>query len=160
VGAVEELSDPHPLLCFPFQNVVQRLGQQGVQRVADQLLDRALAESLRLPSLMVPRRPIPVVDLPDRCEATLADLVSVIATRLQLARSNRRPAARSRTLRVFASIWWPLEIPVTQVEDHTVIAGQDGGDLSVKKTAGLAVGRGDRDQVLAGRRPEDPAERT
>jgi len=84
----------------------------------------------------------------------------VIATRLQLARSNRRPAARSRTLRVFASIWWPLEIPVTQVEDHTVIAGQDGGDLSVKKTAGLAVGRGDRDQVLAGRRPEDPAERT
>jgi hypothetical protein len=53
-----------------------------------------------------------------------------------------------------------LEIPVTQVEDDTVIAGQDWGNLSVKKTARLAIGRGDRDRVLTGRRPEDPAEGT
>jgi hypothetical protein len=32
VGAVEELSDPHPLLCFPFQNVVERFGHGGYDR--------------------------------------------------------------------------------------------------------------------------------
>ena len=115
--AVEELSDPHPLLCFPFQNIVQRLGQQGVQRVADQLLDRALAESLRPPKPQWSRASRYLLStFQTGMRPRSRTWSSVIATPLQLARSSRRPAARSRTLRVFASIWWPSEIPVTQVE--------------------------------------------
>ena len=73
----------------------------GVERPTQQRSHRALAESLALDGLVLERRPVAAVRLPDRHKFVLGDLRAVNAIRRQ---SSARPAARSRTRRVFASI--------------------------------------------------------
>jgi hypothetical protein len=63
------------LHCFPFQNVVERFGQQAVQGIPDKPDDRALAERFSFPCLVLQRRVKSAVQLPKGLRATLGDLL-------------------------------------------------------------------------------------
>jgi hypothetical protein len=60
------------LHCFSFQNVVERFGQQAVQGIPDKPDDRALAERLSLPYLVLQRRVKSAVQLPKGLRARSA----------------------------------------------------------------------------------------
>jgi hypothetical protein len=79
----------------------------------------------------------------------------VIAIRFQ---SIRRRALCSNTTRVRLDLV-PLEVEVSEVQDHAIVTLQDRRHLGVEESSDLPVGRRDGAEILAGHRAQHTTQR-